>query len=529
MPLVFTRILHGLRRQESITQRMGSSSSRRFLSSFSTEEDTIFALSSGSNENKATAISVIRLSGEHSSTALQYLLLNKNMPKPRYASLRTLHDPVTQEPLDSSLVIYFPKPNSFTGEDMVELHTHGSQAVVSGVFQSLSSMNLPMRPADPGEFTYRAFRNGKMDMLQVEALQDLLNAQTKRQRTLALSQMNRNKGNGSSNTVYWKWRDFLIKGLAHAEAIIDFGDDEHLLDDDLDGQDDLSQQDFIWGNLRHQIKDLIEQMQLFLGQDYGEIIRSGLRIGIIGPPNAGKSSLLNNLAKREVAIVSPIAGTTRDVLEVYLDLSGYKCIIQDTAGLYDQTDLSVKDIIEKEGIARSVNVAKNAHVILCLLDVSDISNGINAVNHVLLHEETESKRILYVANKIDLLSSSSTNFHEITKNLPYQFQAISCRTDQGMQEFLQQLTEAVSSRVSSSSTDDIEESTIITRERHRYHVQNALSALQKFEQRSKEGLVSVDLAAEELRLASNELGQITGVVDIEHVLDVLFSDFCIGK
>ena len=345
------------------------------------EEETIFALSSGgggaSVGGGATAVAVIRMSGPCAFDALRELLSSSSpnnnvstgsdgntklpkLPKARMASLRTLYDPLTnnnsntnnnerRDPLDSALVLTFPGPNSFTGEDIVELHCHGSRAVVNGVLSALTHLNsvpipaaiaadaseeskgrrLSLRPADPGEFTQRAYAHGKLGLVEVEALSDLIVADTSLQRKQALKQFD-----GRLSRLYMGWREELIKGLAHAEAVIDFGDDEALDpdeedDDDMDGDGGMS----IWGGISPRITSLRQAMERHLADaSRGELLRDGLRIAIVGRPNAGKSSLLNLLAGRDAAIVSSTPGTTRDVVEVILDLGGVRCTLLDTAG-----------------------------------------------------------------------------------------------------------------------------------------------------------------------------------------------------
>lgn len=318
--------------------------------------DTIFALSSGQG---VSGVSVIRLSGQHARVCLKALCSPKaSFPDARKAALRKLYCPMTGDLLDQALVLWFPTPNSFTGEDVVELHVHGSRAVILGVFKALEfldgkshkaiaidsklsligtaqaeiDVNFSIRPADRGEFTRRAFDNGKMDLTEVEGLADLLAADTSEQRKQALRQMD-----GYLKVSYEKWRHELIGCLAHTEAVIDFGDD--------DREDDVND-DAMWA-LTPRIRKLKEELEYHLDDGKrGEIVRDGIKIALAGPPNAGKSSLMNALARRPAAIVSPIAGTTRDIVEVRMDLAGVSCIVSDTAGIR----LTSNDPIEIEGI-----------------------------------------------------------------------------------------------------------------------------------------------------------------------------------
>jgi len=338
------------------------------------DSDTIYALSSGGGGSVATAIAVIRVSGPQSFTVLDQLMncpqrgnreechktrKQQTIPRARYASIRNLYDPRDGSALDQALVLTFPRPHSFTGENVVELHCHGSRGVIQGVLDALaalatletttttsSSSVTVVRPSERGEFTQRAFENGKLNLLQVEALADLILSDTSLQRKQAL----RNLIGDKLSRLYNQWRTDLTKALAHAEAIIDFGDDEDLSasssvyeeeeEQEEDNKNDpkLSDkaQSSVWGNVQQSVSQLRMAMERHTQDNQrGEIIRQGVRVAIIGPVNAGKSSLLNILAKRDAAIVSPIAGTTRGIVEVIMDLGGVRCIVSDTAGIRD--------------------------------------------------------------------------------------------------------------------------------------------------------------------------------------------------
>jgi tRNA modification GTPase len=494
-----------------------------------TDSDTIFALSSGASATQATALAVIRISGPDAALFLQKFCKNKKaLPKPRVATLRKLWDPETGQPIDHALVLYFPQPYSFTGEDVVELHCHGSRAVVTGVTDALLSM-AGSRLAEPGEFTQRAFLAGKMDFLQIEALADLLTADTSTQRAQALQQLD-----GKLSEIYADWRSTLIAGLAHAEAVIDFGDDEHLEDhDDLDN--DRAQWN-VWGGVVENMTNLMNSMQKQL-QDArrGELIREGLQIAIVGPPNAGKSSLFNLLADRDAAIVSPTAGTTRDILEVSLNLGGVKCIVQDTAGVRPSSE----DLIELEGMRRAQAAAAKADLVVAMVDTTEKELGLQILQSVMdqAKEHLTPAQILLVLNKSDLVDTASTKMTKVPGDLSSRIGGtfeISCVTQNGIDSFLDSLSAAVVSRVSDDTLDPSDkqsavEGALITRARHRQHVQTSVEALERFVILSQQGSMSVDMAAEELRLAASELGRITGAVDVEDVLDKLFADFCIGK
>ncbi|GAX11181.1 tRNA modification GTPase [Fistulifera solaris] len=511
------------------------------------EDDTIFALSSGGSAAQATAVAIIRISGTQAPAILQSLTTpGTPLPKPRYAALRKLY--YKEQPLDQALVLYFPGPHSFTGEDVVELHCHGSRAVVQGVLEAISDSSKLARYAEAGEFTQRAWRNGKMDVLQVEALADLLTADTNSQRLQALQQLE-----GKLSETYQSWREKLIAGLAHAEAVIDFGDDERFGDDDFENPEvgRRLQQESVWGGVIDQMQSLRKEMEVQLSdQRRGELVREGVRISILGPPNAGKSSLFNVLAQRDAAIVSDTPGTTRDVLELTLNLGGVKCILQDTAGVRTETD----DTIEREGMKRAFAAASQADLIVSMIDSTDYQAGITILDRVLTecihtvgaddddYDDTgvadvsslTPGSVLLVRNKYDLLSngSSSSLYPATTDDLAGIFD-ISCVTQEGIDHFLDNLTSLVLSRVSgaatSSSFQSSGEGALITRARHRQHVTCAVDALKRFDFLSRQGTIAVDMAAEELRLAASELGRITGAVDVEDVLDKLFTDFCIGK
>lgn len=550
------------------------------------QEDTIYALSSGSGSTgQATAVAVVRISGPDASAILQQLCQPKvPLPQPRYATLRKLYRPITTRkhneskdnhvdrasqpqrrvPLDQALVLYFPAPHSFTGEDCVELQCHGGRAVVTGILTALQHTGLA-RLAEPGEFTQRAFGHGKLDLLQIEALADLLAADTSAQRQQALHQLD-----GQLSTVYTHWRNELIAGLAHAEAVIDFGDDERLDDDVFASRSGSSmvmaplldqQQVNIWSAVVQNMQTLTESMRKQLSdQRRGELVREGVRIAIVGPPNAGKSSLFNVLAARDAAIVSPWAGTTRDVLEVALSLGGVKCLVQDTAGVRNHNndnDVVVEaDLIEQEGIQRAVRAAAQADFVVAMVDSTDCAAGLEIVQDVLTKItsrdfETRSnhvlnpKHVLLVLNKVDLRNgndradgdTSTAALNPFLDSIGGCFD-VSCVTQQGIDSFLTDLTHRVRNRVGTydvgttgevDNSDVYNEGVLITRARHRQHVKAAVEALERFAIQSQYGSVAVDMAAEELRLAASELGRITGAIDVEDVLDKLFSDFCIGK
>ena len=434
--------------------------------------ETIFALSSGRGP---AGVAVVRVSGAKAGEAVR-LLTGGPLPPPRTAALRLLRDPQDGEVIDQSLVLWFPAPHSFTGEDVAELHVHGGPAVVSGVLAALGRQP-GLRPAEPGEFTRRAFLAGKMDLTQVEGLADLINAETEAQRRQALRQMQ-----GVLADLYEGWRERLVRALAYVEADIDFAD-----------EDDVPE------HVSAQVKDQIARLSAEIARHLadgsrGERLRDGLSVAIIGRPNAGKSSLLNALAKRDVAIVSNIAGTTRDVIEVHLNLGGYPVTLIDTAGLRE-TD----DPVEAEGVARARARARAADLRLHLTPCGEEPAATAA--------EGES---LSVITKIDL-GGLPPGWHDGRFH-------ISVVTGQGLAELVAHLADWAGKALGGG------ESVLLTRERHRHALEACRAHLEA-------ALTQPDLVlmAEDMRLAARALGHITGRVDVEDLLDVIFRDFCIGK
>lgn len=460
------------------------------LHSQSDNSDTIFALSSGSS-GTVSGVAVIRLSGPQSHWAASQLLAEKaSLPEPRKAGVRDLFDPTTRLPLDSALVLTFQQPRSFTGEDVAELHVHGSRAVVRGVLDALSHLGREkqLRAAEPGEFTRRAYETGRLDLTAVEGLADLLAADTAKQRVQALR-----AAGGALEHVVTEWRNSAVKCLAHAEAALDFSDD-------VDGS--------VFDEVVPRAAALAGKIEDRLSRDgrIGELIRGGVRVVIVGPPNAGKSTLLNALARRPVAIVADKPGTTRDVLEVSLDLGGHHVTLCDTAGIRSTVD----DQVEAEGIRRAREKVSEADVALVMCDGREVS----AANF-----EGLPTQVIRIANKIDLVGDTKIPDEMLRLSLVQ-------HSEQGLDQVVAALTNKVTECVDGS------ESAVITRARHRYHLERAASALQRFvsmRQPASRCAEPMDIAAEELRLAVSEIGAIIGTVHVEDVLDVVFSEFCIGK
>ena len=453
------------------------------------DETTIFALSSGSGR---AGIAVIRISGPSAGDALRKMLQGP-LPAPRLATLARLQDPESGQSIDRGLALWFPGPQSFTGEDMAELHLHGGRAVVAAAVDALSA--LPgLRPADPGDFTRRAFEAGKLDLSAVEGLADLIDAETEAQRRQALRQME-----GALARDVAAWRQELLEVLAHWEAAIDFPD-EDLPPDLLD-------------RLARRLSELQLSIDSRLADGgRGERLRQGFQVAIVGAPNVGKSSLLNALAQREAAIVSETAGTTRDVVEVHLDLSGYPVTLADTAGLRGEEINQSSDAqhdIEREGMRRAKARAAAADLILAVFDLS-ATPVLDEETAALLHSDS-----IAVFNKSDLRDDSST---PKGGELPCQEALpISVRSGAGLETLLRALEKRVVKDLAGAAP-------AITRARHRHVLEDCRTALSRAAQADLPELV-----AEDLRLALRALGRITGQVDVEDLLDVIFRDFCIGK
>jgi len=451
-----------------------------------THSRTIYALASGS---PPAGVAVIRLSGAATEAALA--ALGVSGLEPRKASLKRLSDSHSEQILDDALVIWFPKPASFTGEDVAELHLHGGRAVIDAVTSALS--RLPdLAPAAPGEFTRRAFENGKLDLTQAEGIADLVDAETEAQRRQALRQTE-----GELGALYERWRSVLIRALAHLEADIDFAEDEDLPTGLAAG--------VVAG-----LQELSRAIADHLADGHrGERLRDGVYVVIAGPPNAGKSSLLNVLAKREAAIVSAVAGTTRDVIEVHLDLGGVAVIVADTAGLR-QADDENADEIEREGVRRALDRARTADLKIVVTEAGSWPM-IDPQAIEIIDENT-----FLVVNKIDLRALDTEAKFNGKAVYP-----VSVERGDGLAELVLALERMVGERFGLSAAPGL------TRQRHRSALQDCLQALNHYLEVCDS--VAAELAAEDLRLAAQALGRITGRVDVENLLDIVFKDFCIGK
>jgi len=447
--------------------------------------ETIYALASGTGRS---GVAVIRVSGPGAGAAL-CALSGQALPQPRLAKLARLRHPTTGEVLDDALVLWFVAPASFTGEDVVELHVHGGLAVVDGVLAALSSLE-GLRLAEAGEFTRRAFENAKLDLTQVEGLADLIEAETQAQKKQALRQ-----SEGELGRLYDGWRNDLVRALAHFEAELDFSDEElpeHLHAAVIESVRTLH---------GHVLAHLTDGRQ-------GERLRNGVRLAIIGPPNAGKSSLMNALAQRDAAIVSDIAGTTRDVVEVHLNLAGYPLLVADTAGLRE-----TGDAIEQEGVRRARAWAEGADITLAVFDGGALP-VLDVTTRSMLEEDT-----LVAINKADVLDSDMLQSIDGHRVWP-----LSVKSGRGLENLLARLGEMVAARCRVGTDGPAP-----TRARHREALVRTADALERFLQRDNAQHIGAELEAEDLRLAARELGRITGRVDVEDLLDVIFRDFCIGK
>ena len=440
---------------------------------------TIYALSSGPG---ISGIAVIRISGKETSKILK-LLTKGSLPKPRVATIKKIIDPKNSELIDEGIILWFPGPDSYTGEDMAELHTHGSKAVIDAIHKALKDTKK-CRIAEPGEFTKIAFQNGKINLLKAESISDLISSETEIQRKQAINIMT-----GKSSEIYEDLRGRLIKALSNIEAKIDFPEEEI--------------PEKITKEVKKNIDYVIEKIQKILNdQKVGERIREGFKIAIVGPTNAGKSSLLNYLSNRDVAIVSEIAGTTRDVIEVHLNINGYPVVMSDTAGIRKS-----KNEIEKKGIKLAFKKAEEADLNLIVIEPKNLDfTG-------LLKDLIKPNSIL-VINKCDLQEVILT---EQMKKIDHVI--ISVKNNTNIENLILKIKSKLKGKF--IQTEEI----IITRERHRQNLEQCLQNLNSFKNQKDD----FDKAAEDLRLATRHLGMIVGKVDVEEILSSIFNDFCIGK
>ena len=442
---------------------------------------TIYALSSGPG---VSGIAVIRISGSKVEEIVK-LITNDQLPKPRQATLKKFNKINNSELIDEGILIWFPGPESYTGEDMAEIHVHGSIAVVRTILDQLSKIEN-CRLAEPGEFTKIAFQNEKINLLKAESISDLISAETEIQRQQAIKIMS-----GKSSDKFNSLREKLLKILSNVEAKIDFPE-EDLPDDVIKNIKNDSEK------IRLEIEKILND------QKVGERIREGFKIAIIGPANAGKSSLLNYLSNRDVAIVSEIAGTTRDVIEAHLNLDGYPVVISDTAGIRES-----QDEIEKKGIKLALKRAEDADLNIIVIEPKsvDFTGFLN---------DLVSEKSIIVINKIDL------GYKDINQQIE-KFNPIflSIKNETNLDELINRIKDKLKNKFVSSNE------TLITRERHRQSLEACVQNLINFEEKNSQE--DFDKAAEDLRLATRHLGMIVGKVDVEEILGSIFNDFCIGK
>tara|TARA_B100000686_G_scaffold156669_1_gene164423 strand:- start:1676 stop:3007 length:1332 start_codon:yes stop_codon:yes gene_type:complete len=442
---------------------------------------TIYALSSGPG---ISGVAVIRVSGKKTAEVVKKLTGSK-LPTPRVATLKKFNKNGQKNLIDEGVIIWFPGPNSYTGEDLAEFHVHGSRAVVKAMHLAISKVKN-CRLAQPGEFTKRAFQNGRINLLKAESIADLISSETEIQRKQALKIMS-----GMSSDKFNSWREKLLKILSHVEAKIDFPDED--LPKNI-----IKEIKKISSSVLKEIKKTLND------QKVGERIREGFKIAIVGPPNSGKSSLLNYLSKRDVAIVSEIAGTTRDVIETHLNLDGYPVIISDTAGIR-----SSKHEIERKGIKIALKRAEDADLKLVIVSAKN-------VNFTSILKDLLNKNAILVVNKTDLIKGKLNN-----KYNKYEHVLISIKKDLNINKLIAKIKSKLKKKF--TTTEDI----LITRERHRQNLINCAQHLENF--KKKKSASDFDKAAEDLRLATRHLGMIVGKVDVEELLGSIFNDFCIGK
>ncbi len=491
--------------------------------------NTIYALASAlPTRSGGAGVAVIRLSGPRAGDALVFLTepsafarggsaRDPALPEPRRPVLRPFLDPVTGEVIDRGLAMRFAAPRSYTGEDVVEFHLHGGRAVIDAALAALA--RLPFcRLAEPGEFTRRAFEHGKLDLTAAEGVADLVGAETAAQRRQALRQVD-----GALGRLYEAWRASLLRALAHLEADIDFPDE------------DLPQG--VAEAVRPELMSLRSAIAGHLADRRGERLRDGVSIAIVGPPNAGKSSLLNLIAQRDAAIVSTVAGTTRDVIDVHLDLDGYPVTIADTAGLRQS-----HDPIEQEGVRRARARAETADLRLLVVPAAgDDGQALDwpglAHDAIAALSTWSADTDLVIVNKADLLAAADAGPEEAHREITSM--RLSARTGTGVPELLGRLGATVATLLGDgpaaadpvplAASDNVLAPPPLTRARHREALADCLAALDRALAASADGMAPAELVAEDVRLAARALGRITGRVGVEDLLDVIFRDFCIGK
>ena len=454
---------------------------------YKTKLDTIFASASSIG---LSAIKTIRISGNETKKIFQSLT-KKKLPKARYCKLINLYDLKDYSLIDKAIVVWFPAFKTYTGENMLEINIHGGSSVLEHLIENLLLIKN-VREAEPGEFTKRAVKNNKMDFLEAEGVIDLINAETKYQKSLAIQQVN-----GSLSIIFKKWNNKLLKLLAHYEGQIDFPEDEVPKDTDKD--------------VINQIIELTKEIEFFLSENKrGDVIREGIEIAIVGRPNVGKSSLVNQIAKKDMAIVSKISGTTRDIIETKINLSNIPIILSDTAGL----KTNPKNSIEKQGVLKSIRKIKNCDLKLLVLD------GTKKFDKEVLN--LVCKKTIIILNKKDLLNTKkiSSKIEYLNKKKFKKISVISAKKGIGINHLLNDVEKYIKNTYKNVFIGE----PVLTRSRHRICLKKCLYNLKKINKNK-----NPELNAEDLRLSINQLGNVTGKYDIEKMLDIVFKDFCIGK
>jgi tRNA modification GTPase len=452
------------------------------------KEDTVYALSTAYGK---AGVAIIRISGPKALNVAKEVCIDIRDEldfEPRKMYYCGVINPKTDEIIDKGLAVYFKAPNSFTGEDIVEINIHGSLAVINTVLNVLGEIK-GIRLAEPGEFTKRAFENDKMDLTQVEGLADLIEAQTEAQLKQARHQMD-----GKLSEVINCWREKLVALLAKIEAAIDFSDEE--IPKNLENQNEA------------EIQKLLKQMKTYFKEaDKGIKLREGLNVSIVGAPNAGKSSLFNYILKEDRAIISSTPGTTRDVIEAYVDIKGYPVSIYDTAGIRETCEE-----IETEGIKRALKKAENADIKVLVSENED---------NIFFKKELIDKNTIIVLNKIDQYDFNADNIKTRLKaeNLKYlKLIPISIKKKKNLDKFIKSFNNTVTNSMQGT------QEALITKQRHKNNLKNAMDYLNSALKENQ-----YDLKAENIRLSADEIGKITGKIHVEELLDQIFSSFCIGK
>nr|XP_046917246.1 tRNA modification GTPase MnmE-like [Dermatophagoides farinae] len=479
--------------------------------SFESSASTIFALSTNIR-NSGSAIAVIRVSGDETLNVIDSITngkANHIRAKPRQACLNDYVDPNTNELIDKGMTLWFPRPKSYTGEDLCEFHIHGSMAVISKMLTVIGNIR-GCRSAKEGEFTRRALMNGKLQLIQAEGIRDLINARTENQRRRALSGLS-----GMLHLKFNQWREQIIKLMAHMEAFIDFGEEEMI------GDDVMKELNVNICNLKKEIDQHVANTKL-----KSDFIKDGLHVAIIGQANVGKSSLINKLTEKDVSIISPISGTTRDVVETWMDIDGNCVCIADTAGIKD-ADHSNVDPIERQGIQKAIQRAKECHLIIMVVDADQVYRHKKLIisDHLkkIIEKKSESE-LLFLVNKIDLVANSDKRQELasiLAKNQMSKPIYVSCINSEGFDDFIQQFKQKIEHNVGTN-----EDLIAFSNERHVMHLTETSKELAITMKNLDKDLA---ISSFHIRQASYHIGCLTGDITTEHVLDVLFKDFCIGK